>query len=77
MKSTEIVLAYKDLFYCFSEQTEIMDTAKQLGWSDCVVSFSSGKKGASGTVNYAIRTDFQVKLELARILNGDDKLPGK
>ena len=54
-----------------------MDTAKQLGWSDCDVSFSRGKKSASGTVNYAMRTDFQVKLELPRIINEDDKLYGK
>ena len=54
-----------------------MDTAKQLGWSDCDVSFSRGKRSASGTVNYAMRTDFQVKLELPRIINGDDKLHGK
>ena len=54
-----------------------MDTAKQLGWSDCDVSFSRGKRSASGTVNYAMRTDFQVKLELPRIINGDDKFRGK
>ena len=54
-----------------------MDTAKQSGWSDCDVSFSRGKKSASGTVNNMMRTDFQVKLELPRIINGDDKLHGK
>ena len=61
----------------FSEQTGIMDTAKQSGWSDCDVSFSRGKKSATGTVNNVMRTDFQVKLELPRIINGDDKLHGK
>ena len=54
-----------------------MDTAKQLGWSDCDVSSSRGKKSASGTVNYTMQTDFQVNLELPRIINGDDKLHGK
>ena len=54
-----------------------MNTAKQLGWSDCDVSFSRGKKSASGTVNYAMRTDYQLKLKLPRIINGDDKLRGK
>ena len=54
-----------------------MDTAKQLGWSGCDISFPRGKKSASGTVNYAVRTDFQVKLELPRIINGNDKLHGK
>ena len=54
-----------------------MDTAKQLGWSDCYVSFSRGKKSTSGTVNYAMRADFQEKLELQRIINGDEKLHGK
>ena len=54
-----------------------MDTAKQLGWSDCDVSFSRGKKSASDTVSYAMRTDFHVKLELPRIINGDDKLHRK
>ena len=54
-----------------------MHTAKQLGWSYCDVSFSRGKKSASGTVNYAMRIDFQVKLELPRITNGDDKFHGK
>ena len=37
-----------------------MDTAKQLGWLDCDVPFSRGKKSASGTINYAMRTDYQV-----------------
>ena len=50
-----------------------MDTAKQLGWLDCDLSFSREKKSASGTINYVMRTDFQVKLELPRIINGDDK----
>ena len=54
-----------------------MDTAKQLGWSDCGVSISRGKKSSSGTVNYAIRTEFQVKLEVPRIINADDKVHGK
>ena len=54
-----------------------MDTAKQLGWSDCDISFSREKKSVSDTVNYAIRTDFQVKLVLPRIINGNDKLHGK
>ena len=51
-----------------------MATAKQLDWLDCDVSFSRGKKIASGSVNYAMRTDLQVKLELLRIINGGDKL---
>ena len=59
------------VFSWFSEQTGIMDTAKQLGWSDCYVSFSREKKSTSGTINYAMRTDFQVKLEFPRIINGD------
>ena len=50
-----------------------MDTAKQLGWLDCDLSFSREKKSASGTINYVMRTDFLVKLELPRIINGDDK----
>ena len=54
-----------------------METAQQLGWSDCNVLFSRGKKSVLGTVNYAIRTDFQVKLELPRMINGDGKLHGK
>ena len=65
------------VFSLFSEQTGIMDTAKQLGLLDCGVSFSRGKKSASGTINYAMRTDFQAKFELPRIINGDDKLRGK
>ena len=51
-----------------------MDTAKQLGLSDCDVLFSRGKKSSSGTVNYAIRTEFQVKHEVPRIINADGKL---
>ena len=51
-----------------------MATAKQLDWLDCDESFSRGKKIASGSVNYAMRTDLQVKLELLRIINGGDKL---
>ena len=39
-----------------------MNTAKQLGWSDCEVWFSRGKKIASHTVGDTMRTDFQVKL---------------
>ena len=65
------------VFSWFSEQTGIMDTANQLGWSDCDVSFSRGKKSASDTVNYAMGTDFQVKPDLPRIINGDDNLHGK
>ena len=65
------------VFSLFSEQTGIMDTEKQLSWSDRGVSFSRGKKSASGTINYAMRTDFQGKLYLPRIINGDDKLHGK
>ena len=61
----------------FRKETRIMDTAKQLVWSDCDVSLSRGKKSASGTVNYAVQTDFQVKLELPRTINEDDKLHGK
>ena len=52
-----------------------MDTTEQLGWSNDV-SFSRGKRSASGTVN-TVKTDFQVKLELPRIINGDGKLHGK
>ena len=65
------------VFFGFSEQTGIMDTANQLGLSDCDVSLSTENKSASGTVKYTMRTDFQVKLELPRIINGDDKLHGK
>ena len=54
-----------------------MNTAKQLGWSDCGISFSRGKKSASGTVNYAMLTDYQLKLELPRTIDGDEKLHGK
>ena len=54
-----------------------MDTANQLGLSDCDVSLSTENKSASGTVKYTMWTDFQVKLELPRIINGDDKLHGK
>ena len=39
--------------------------------------FLEEKKSASGTVNYAMRTDYQLKLKLPRIINGDDKLHGK
>ena len=52
----------------------MMDTAKQLGWSNCDVSFSRGKNSASGTANDAMQTDFRVNLEPLRIINGDDKL---
>ena len=54
-----------------------MDTAKQLSWLDCDLSFSREKKSASSTINYVVPTDFQLKLELPRVINGDDKLRGK
>ena len=58
------------------EQSGIHDTVKRFGWSDWEISFSRGQKSQSGTVNYGIRSDFQMRLELPRIIDGGDKLHG-
>ena len=60
----------------FSEQAGIRETIKKFGWDDCEISFTRGRKGPTGTQNYAIHTDFQLKLELPRILKDGDKLHG-
>ena len=58
--SAELIFSY------FCEKARTRDATQKLEWSHYAVSFSRGKKGVSGTVNYAICTGFPVQLELPR-----------
>eukprot|EP00111_Clytia_hemisphaerica_P022094 TCONS_00064911-protein len=59
-----------------TEQVGIKNIANQLGWSDFDLHISRSKKSLSGGGSnlFAMGTDFQIRLELPRIINGDDKL---
>ena len=60
----------------YTEQAAVESTIKSIGWSQCDIQFSRGKKCATGTVHYAIKTDFHINLEMPRIISREDKLHG-
>jgi len=67
-------LTFTKLKKIIREQAGINETCRSLGWNQCEISLSRGKKSSSGTTHYAIKTDFQVNIEMPHIRLTDDKL---
>ena len=61
----------------FSSQGGISNTCKSLGFGESFeINLAREHKSTHGAINYAINTDFHIKIELKEILLGRDKLLG-